>query len=85
MPNAAQANQDMMVVQSGLIAPSSVRSTTQHRYPVDDIQVDTPCTLVVPYGRKLNKFREVKTAMAVTGHVFPRPLLQNMPGYKSLR
>ena len=59
MPNAAQANQDVMVVQSGLIAPSSVRSTTQHKYPVDDVQVDTPCMLVVPYGRKLNKFREV--------------------------
>ena len=73
VPNAAQANQDMMVVQSGLIAPSSVGSTTQHRYPVDDIQVDTPCTLVVPYGMKLNKFREVATAMAVTGHIFPRP------------
>ena len=29
--------------------------------------------LVVPYGKKLNKFREVATAMAVTGHVFPRP------------
>ena len=61
-----------MVIRSGLIAPSSVGSTTQHRYPVDDIQVDTPCMLVVPYGRKLNKFREVKTAMAVTGHMFPR-------------
>jgi len=72
-PNEAQANQDMMVVQSGLIAPSSVGSTTHHKYPVDDIQVDTPYTLVVPYRRKLNKFREVATAMAVMGHVFPRP------------
>ena len=73
MPNAVEANQDVMVVQSGLIAPSSVGSTTQHRYPVDDIQVDTTCTLVVSYRRKLNKFQEVATAMAVTGHVFPRP------------
>ena len=72
VPNTAQANQEVIVAQSGLIAPSSVGSTTQHKYPVDDIQVDTPCTLVVPYGRKLNKFREVATAMAVTGHVFPR-------------
>ncbi|RLM93752.1 hypothetical protein C2845_PM08G20190 [Panicum miliaceum] len=72
VPNVAQANQDLTLVQSGLIAPSSVGSTTQHRYPVDDIQVDTPCTLVVPYGRKQNKFQEVTTGMAVTGHVFPR-------------
>ena len=71
--NMAQANQEVIVAQSGLIAPSSVGSMTQHKYPVDDIQVDTTCTLVVPYGRKLNKFREVATAMAVTGHVFPRP------------
>ena len=56
MPNAVEANQDVMVVQSGLIAPSSVGSTTQHRYPVDDIQVDTHCTLVVRYERKQNKF-----------------------------
>ncbi|KAG2620096.1 hypothetical protein PVAP13_3NG144602, partial [Panicum virgatum] len=73
VPNMAQANQEVIVAQSGLIAPSSVGSTTQHKYPVDDIQVDTPCTLVVPYGRKLNKFREVATAMVLTGHVFPRP------------
>ena len=71
--NMAQANQEVIVAQSGLIAPSSVGSTTHHKYPVDDIQVDTPCTLVVPYVRKLNKFREVTTAMAVMGHVFPRP------------
>ncbi|KAG2649642.1 hypothetical protein PVAP13_1NG122338 [Panicum virgatum] len=43
-----------------------VGSTTQHWYPVDDIQVDTTCTLVVSYRRKLNKFQEVATAMAVT-------------------
>ncbi|RLM64947.1 hypothetical protein C2845_PM16G01610 [Panicum miliaceum] len=72
VPNVAQANQDLTLVQSGLIAPSSVGSTTQHRYLVDDIQVDTPCMLVVPYGRKQNKFRIVATGMAVMGHVFPR-------------
>jgi hypothetical protein len=38
---------------------------------VDDIVEDTPCKLVIPYGRKLDKFREVRTAMALTGHVFP--------------
>ncbi|CAO2198212.1 unnamed protein product [Urochloa humidicola] len=72
VPNSTQCNQEVHQVQSGLIAPSSVESITQHRYPVDDIRVDTPCTLVVPYGRKQNKFRQVATAMAVTGHVFPR-------------
>ncbi|CAO2204007.1 unnamed protein product [Urochloa humidicola] len=72
VPTATQSNQQVVVVQSGLIAPSSVESITQHRYPVDDIRVDTPCTLVVPYGRKQNKFRQVATGMAVTGQVFPR-------------
>ncbi|CAO2045544.1 unnamed protein product [Urochloa humidicola] len=56
VPNSTQSNPDLMVVQSGLVAPSSVESITQHRYPVDNIRVDTPCTLVVPYGRKQNKF-----------------------------
>ncbi|KAG2538935.1 hypothetical protein PVAP13_9NG369900 [Panicum virgatum] len=74
VPNTAQANQEVIVAQSGLIALSNVGSMTQHKYPVDDIQVDTPCMLVVPYRRKLNKFREVATTMAVMGHVFPRPL-----------
>ncbi|CAN6356491.1 unnamed protein product [Urochloa humidicola] len=69
--NSTQSNLGLMVVQSGLVAPSSVESITQHRYPVDDIRVDTPCTLVVPYGRKQNKFRQVATGMALTGHVFP--------------
>ena len=67
------ADQDLMVLNSASLPPSSVGSTTHHRYPVDDIQVDTPCTLVIPYGRKMNKFREVATVMAVMGHAFPRP------------
>jgi hypothetical protein len=40
---------------------------------VDDIVEDTPCKLVIPYGRKLDKFREVGTAMALTGRVFLNP------------
>nr|TKW39576.1 hypothetical protein SEVIR_1G187900v2 [Setaria viridis] len=59
-------------VSDGFVAPSSAGSITNVRYPVDDIQVDTPCKLVIPYGRKQNKFQEVATGMAVTGHVFPK-------------
>jgi hypothetical protein len=40
---------------------------------VDDIVEDTPCKLVIPYGRKLDKFREVGTAMELMGRVFPNP------------
>jgi hypothetical protein len=40
---------------------------------MDDIVEDTPCKLVIPYERKLDKFREVGTTMALTGHVFPNP------------
>ena len=29
--------------------------------------------MVIPYGRKQDKFREVATAMALSGHVFPNP------------
>uniref|UniRef100_K3YLQ7 Uncharacterized protein n=1 Tax=Setaria italica TaxID=4555 RepID=K3YLQ7_SETIT len=47
---------------------SSASSIENVRYPVDNIQVDTPCRLVIPYGRKQNKFREVATGMEVTGH-----------------
>jgi hypothetical protein len=50
----------MMMAQAQIIVtPSSVASMTMDRYPNDDIQVDTPCKLVVPYGRNLNKFHEV--------------------------
>jgi hypothetical protein len=38
-------------------------------FPVDDIQVDTPCRLVKPYGRNRNKFREVSTGMAMPGRM----------------
>jgi hypothetical protein len=57
------------------VTPSSAGSIANVRYPVDDIVEDTPCKLVIPYGRKQDKFREVATAMALTGHVFPNPAL----------
>ncbi|RCV17391.1 LOW QUALITY PROTEIN: hypothetical protein SETIT_3G216200v2 [Setaria italica] len=57
---------------------SSAGSIANMRYPVDDIQVDAPCRLVIPYGRKQNKFREVTTGMVVTGHVF---LEEPLPEY----
>uniref|UniRef100_K3YD16 Ubiquitin-like protease family profile domain-containing protein n=1 Tax=Setaria italica TaxID=4555 RepID=K3YD16_SETIT len=47
-------------------------SIANMRYPVDNIQVETPYRLVILYGRKQNKFPEVATGMAVTGHVFPK-------------
>nr|TKV91602.1 hypothetical protein SEVIR_9G107400v2 [Setaria viridis] len=59
-------------VSHGFVAPSSAGSIANVRYPVDNIQVDTPCILVILYGRKQNKFREVATGMAITGHVFPK-------------
>nr|TKW09493.1 hypothetical protein SEVIR_6G105200v2 [Setaria viridis] len=54
-------------VSDGFVASNSAGCTTNMRYPVDDIQVDTPCMLVIPYGRKQNKFREVATGMVVMG------------------
>nr|TKW30196.1 hypothetical protein SEVIR_2G019600v2 [Setaria viridis] len=55
----------------------SAGSIANVRYPIDDIQVNTPCRLVMPYVTKRNKFREVATGMAVTTHVFPKePLLE---------
>jgi hypothetical protein len=51
--------------------PSSVGSIANAKHLVDDIVEDTPCKLVIPYGRKLDKFREVGTAMGLTGRVFP--------------
>jgi hypothetical protein len=63
-----------MLAQNGAIpTPSSVGSIANAKHPVDDIVEDTPCKLVIPYGRKLDKFREVGTAMALTGRVFPNP------------
>ncbi|RCV06396.1 hypothetical protein SETIT_1G159300v2 [Setaria italica] len=45
---------------TGFVAPSSASSIANVRYPIDDIQVDTPCRLVG------------YTSTAVTGHVFPK-------------
>jgi hypothetical protein len=39
-------------------------------YPVDDITVDTPCCLQIPFGRVGNKTKEVTTSVAMPGHVF---------------
>jgi hypothetical protein len=50
--------------------PSSVGSTAMERFPVDDIQVDTPCKLVEPFGRNRNKVHEVATGMAMPGRLF---------------
>jgi hypothetical protein len=63
-----------MLAQIGAIpTPSSVGSIANAKYLVDDIVEDTPSKLVIPYGRKLNKFRELGTTMALTGHVLPNP------------
>jgi hypothetical protein len=63
-----------MLAQIGAIpTPSSIGSIANAKHLVDDIVDDTPCKLVVQYGRKLDKFREVGIAMALTGHVFPNP------------
>jgi hypothetical protein len=65
-----------MLAQIGAIpTPSSVGSIANAKHPVEDIVEDTPCELVIPYGRKLDKFREVGTAMALMGRVFPNPPL----------
>jgi hypothetical protein len=65
---------NLMLAQIGAIpTPSSVGSFANAKHLVDDIVEDTPCKLVIPYGRKLDKFQEVGTAMALTGYVFPNP------------
>uniref|UniRef100_K4AIS9 DUF8039 domain-containing protein n=1 Tax=Setaria italica TaxID=4555 RepID=K4AIS9_SETIT len=51
------------------VAPSTTGSIAKVRYPIDKIQLYTPCRLVIPCGRKQNKFREVATGMAVTARV----------------
>jgi hypothetical protein len=64
---------NLMLAQIGAIpTPSSVGSFANAKHLVDDIVEDTPCKLVIPYGRKLDKF-QVGTAMALTGYVFPNP------------
>jgi hypothetical protein len=71
---SGQVPPKLMLSQIGAIStPSSVGSIANAKHPVDDIEEDTPCKLVIPYGRKLDKFREAGTAMALTGHVFPNP------------
>jgi hypothetical protein len=49
--------------------PSSVGSIAIERFPVDDIQVDTPCRLVELYGRNCNKVCDVATGMAMLGRI----------------
>jgi hypothetical protein len=68
---SGQVPPNLMLAQIGVIpTPSSVGSIANAKHPVDDIVQDTPCKLVIPYGTKLDKFREVGTA---TGHVFLNP------------
>ncbi|RCV04828.1 hypothetical protein SETIT_1G032200v2 [Setaria italica] len=57
-----QAEPTLQLAHTGFVAPSSAGSIANVRYPVDDIQVDTPCRLVT-------------TGMEVTDHVFPKELL----------
>jgi hypothetical protein len=65
---------NLLLAQIGIIpTPSSVGSIANAKHHVDDIIEDTPCKLVIPYGRKQDKFREIVTSMALTGHVFPNP------------
>jgi hypothetical protein len=71
---SGQVPPNLMLAQLGAIPTrSSVGSIANAKYHVDDIVEDTPCKLVIPYGRKLDKFREDGIAMALTGHVFPNP------------
>jgi hypothetical protein len=71
---SGQVPPNLMFAHIGAIpTPSSVGSIANAKHPVDDIVEDTPCKLVIPYGRKLDKFREVGTAMTLIGHVFPNP------------
>uniref|UniRef100_K3Y161 Ubiquitin-like protease family profile domain-containing protein n=1 Tax=Setaria italica TaxID=4555 RepID=K3Y161_SETIT len=74
-----EAKPTMLLAQIRFVAPSSAGSTANMRYPVDDIQVDTPLYLME--GNKIS-FQEVATGMAVIGHVFPKAPL---PGCKLLR
>jgi hypothetical protein len=71
---SGQVPPNLMLAQIGAIpTPSSIGSIANAKHPVDDIVEDTPCKMVIPYERKLDKFREVGTAMALTGHVFLNP------------
>jgi hypothetical protein len=71
---SGQVPPNLMLAQIGAIpTPSNVGSIANAKHVVDDIVKDTPCKLVIPYGRKLDKFRQVGTAMALTGRVFSNP------------
>jgi hypothetical protein len=39
-------------------------------YPVDDIMIDTPCRLHIPFSRVGNKTKEVAIGVAMLGCVF---------------
>jgi hypothetical protein len=55
--DARQVPPNLMLAQIGAIpTPSSVGSIANAKHLVDDIVEDTPCKLVIPYGRKLDKF-----------------------------
>jgi hypothetical protein len=60
-----------------LLAPQAVNLSSMGSmtgigtwYPVDDIMVDMPCRLHIPFGRVGNKIKEVATAVAMPGRVF---------------
>jgi hypothetical protein len=49
-----------MLAQIGAIpTPSSVGSIANAKHLVNEIVEDTPCKLVIPYGRKLDKFEKL--------------------------
>ncbi|OEL18186.1 hypothetical protein BAE44_0020795 [Dichanthelium oligosanthes] len=67
----SKGERQWLLATSALIGTlSSVAMMATERYPVDDLRVDTPCKLVVPNGRNLNKFCEVATGMGMPGHEF---------------
>jgi hypothetical protein len=54
---SGQVPPNLMLAQIGAIpTPISVCSIANAKPPVDDIVEDTPCKLVIPHGRKLDKF-----------------------------
>jgi hypothetical protein len=54
---SGQVPPNLMLAQIGSIpTPSSVGSIANTKHPMDDIVEDTPCKLVIPYERKLDKF-----------------------------
>jgi hypothetical protein len=54
---SGQVPPNLMLAQiRAILTPSSVGSIANAKHPVDDIVEDIPCKLVIPYGRKLDKF-----------------------------